>query len=244
MMKVLTFGATSAALALTGISAPAIAASLEPGELFGTEGLLFQQDTEVSWEFLQSNGRAQSTLKLFEVGADDALTFVTDLFAEVRGSDSGLESDGWLGTCGISVLPTEGGACLASTILKSGIEYTLALDSGDRGTVFSTSRLNVAPSDTQQVAFGTATELLSKLPEQDGIQFTEAADFTSADPLSQRVAAGFDDRGNMNDSDFQDFVITAEATRVDIPKEVPEPSVVLALVGGIVGFSVVRRRQG
>ncbi len=238
--QVLGLIAAATATALVSYAAPSQAASLTPGERFGTQGIKFLEDTNVKFNFIQSNGMFQSTVKLFEVGAGNSLTFVQNLFVETKGSDNGWQN-GWLGTCGNTVAFTEGNTCTSSFTFLANKTYTLGLDSGWGGMVYSTTALNnFAPGGTQQAVFNS----FGSQAQADGTPFVGAngSQFQSADPLASFVRIGFDDRGNGNDTDFQDVTITAVATRAAVPE--PATLAGLALSGGALAFSRRRRVGG
>lgn len=71
----------SASLALGVLAAPATAASLNPGEMFGTGGLLFTEDTKVTFTFGNTFGAYVSSLALYEVNGSTT-TQVQSLFTE------------------------------------------------------------------------------------------------------------------------------------------------------------------
>lgn len=233
-------GLIAATTALVSYAAPGEAASLTPGETFGTQGIRFLQDTEITFNFVQSNGAFQSTVKLFEVGGGNRLTFVQDLFAETKGSDN-LWENGWLGTCGNTVAYTVGNTCTSYFTFQANKTYTLGLDSGFNGIVYSTTALNnFAPGGTQQVVFNS----FGSQAAADTTQFigANASQYQSSDPLAMVVGLGFDDRGNGNDSDFQDVTITAVGRRAAVPE--PTTLAGLALSSVALGFSRRRRVDG
>ena len=238
--QVLGLMAAATATALVSYAAPSQAASLTPGERFGTQGIKFLENTNVRFNFVQSNGAYQSTVKLFEVGAGNTLAFVKDLFVETKGSDNSWRN-GWLGTCGNTVAFTEGTSCTSYFTFLANKTYTLGLDSGRNGIVYSTTGLNnFAPGGTQQAVFNS----FGSQAQADTTRFTNAnlPGFQSGDPLAVIVRIGFDDRGNGNDADFQDVTITAVARRTAVPE--PTALVGLALSGGALAFSRRRRVGG
>ncbi|GET39140.1 PEP-CTERM sorting domain-containing protein [Microseira wollei] len=229
----------TATTALVSYTAPGQAVSLTPGEIFGTQGIKFIENTEVKFNFVQSNGAFKSSVKLFEIGAGNRLTFVKDLFVETKGSDN-LSENGWRGTCGNTVAFTEGTSCKSYFTFIANKTYSLGLDSGVNGIVYSTTALNTfAPGGTQQAVFNS----FGSQAEEDTTIFTgvNAAQFQSSDPLSRVVRIGFEDTGNGNDGDFQDFTITAVARRTAVPE--PTALAGLALSGGALAFWR-RRRVG
>jgi len=228
--------ATAAATALFGAAAPAHAFS------FGTNAIEFDQDTEVFFNFRQSNGLYTSSLGVYGVSGGTP-TLLKTLFSEVKPSNGGADTP--KGTLGTTVL---GSGIAQFTFLANQI-YTLGLKSvggggSDRGTVFSTTALN--PGGTQQAVFGTPNVLLPLvLNPPDKQKFAgNPADFTLPVPYSYSlfdkgpnggVAISFDDRGNVNDTDFQDFTVTASA--------VPEPMTMTGLALGLGGLVAARRRR-
>ncbi|MBO9999932.1 MAG: DUF4114 domain-containing protein [Cyanobacteria bacterium SID2] len=227
------FAITGASLVtVLGASSPAGAAGLKPDESFGTEGIVFTENTNMSFTFRETHGKFQSALKLFQVGDDDSLTWIKDLFVEVQRSDNG-EANGWLGTCGTTVLPGADGNCTESVTFQSNAEYTFGLVS-DNGTVYSTNRLNGGSQQTLFGSFGSTAP--------DGTMFLNPFDFAEADPFGVEVAMGFDDRGNGNDRDFQDMTWTATAER-QTSQEIPEPSLILGSIVALLGFAPLRRRR-
>ena len=213
--------ATAAATALFGAGAPAQAAS------FGTTGIQFDKDTDIKLNFKQSHGMYQSSLGIYSV-KDSAVSLVKTLFSETKSSDNEWENE-WKGTLGNTVL----GGSEVFTFLANQI-YTLGLDSGWGGSVYSTSSLN---SGSQQAVFGGQSQLWNALDKETTSTFQAAGEFTNGlDSLfNGGTLIGFDDRGNSNDSDFQDFTVSAEA--------VPEPMTMTGLALGLGGLVAARRRR-
>lgn len=253
--QTLTYAASllGATLAVSTLAPTAHAGSLRAGEKFGTNGILFETDTTVDFEFLRTHGKYQSSLKLFEV-TSDGFNLATTLFEETKSADDpslGQSAD-WIGTCGNTVMPGAD-SCTASYLFKAGMEYTLGLDSGSDGIVYSTSDFNTDPDDTQQTVFAElpddATGSSSvdavfdrtELGYEDTTAFESPGDFTAADPFEFEVGIGFDDRGNGNDVDFQDKLVFAQASRDPMP--VPEPSVTFGLVAVAAGLGLRRNRK-
>jgi hypothetical protein len=224
--------ATAAATALFGAAAPAHAFS------FGTNGLQFENDTEVTFEFKQTYGLFTSSLGVYGVSGGTP-TLLKTLFSEVKASDSA--ADNFKGTLGNTVL---GSGVETFTFMANQI-YTLGLKSvvgdSDRGTVFSTSALNVKSGGSQQALFFNPNGLLPQIVNaEDNASFAgNPANFTSGDTLfTGGTAISFDDRGNVNDTDFQDFTVTAQA------EAVPEPMTMTGLALGLGGLVAARRRRG
>lgn len=221
--------ATAAATALFGAAAPAHAFS------FGTNTIKFENNTDVIFNFRQSYGAYTSSLGIYGVSGGTP-TLLKTLFSEVKPSDDGSNSN-WKGTLGSTVL---GSGISTFTFLANQV-YTLGLssvglDGSDQGTVYSTSALNSGGS--QQAVFGDPNVLLPLvIPAGDGASFAgNPADFSSGSSLfNGGVAISFDDRGNGNDADYQDFTLTAEA--------VPEPMTMTGLALGLGGLVAARRRR-
>ena len=213
--------ATAAATALFGAAAPAHAFS------FGTTGIQFGQDTTIKFNFKESHGMYQSSLGIYSV-ENSAVSLVKTLFSETKSSDNQWENE-WKGTLGNTVL----GGSEVFTFLANKI-YTLGLDSGWGGSVYSTSSLN---SGSQQAVFGGQSQLWNALDKETTSTFQAAGEFTNGlDSLfNGGTLIGFDDRGNSNDSDFQDFTVSAEA--------VPEPMTMTGLALGLGGLVAARRRR-
>lgn len=223
------------AAAVITIAAGAIAPAAEAAS-FGTDGIRFDRDTKVNFSFFESHGAYKSTLSIYEVG-NGALTRVSELFREVKQSDNGGQNE-WKGTFGNAVTSSTGQQTLAFNFL-AGRTYTLGLDSGGGGKVYSTTALNpFGTGGTQQAVFGT--NLPTELNRETTNSFRLASQRTSANPFGdQPVFVSFDDRGNRNDTDFQDFTVSAQA---EAPESVPEPAALLGL-GAIATGLVVKRRE-
>ncbi len=214
--------ATAAATALFSAAAPAQAAT------FGTGGIKFGTDTTVKFSFRETHGMNQSSLGIYSVNGSIA-SLVAPLFAETKKSDR-ASLDEWKGTLGNTVL---GSGEVVFTFLANQI-YTLGLDSGSQGTVFSTSDLN--RRGRQQAVFGPDS-LAGDLSLEATNTFRAAGNFTNG--LSNLFNGGalisFDDRGNGDDRDYQDFTVSAEA--------VPEPMTMTGLALGLGGLVAARRRR-
>jgi len=214
--------ATAAATALFSAAAPAQAAT------FGTGGISFANDTAVKFGFVETHGMNISSLGLYEV-VDNLPSLVATLFSETKKSDQGPLNE-WKGTLGNTVL---GPGSLIVNLL-AGKTYTLGLDSGNQGIVYSTSALN--RKGRQQAVFGDL-QLGSKLALETTATFQAAGQNTNGLPnlFNGGALISFDDTGNGNDKDFQDFTVTAEA--------VPEPMTMTGLALGLGGLVAARRRR-
>lgn len=214
--------ATAVATALLGAGAPAQAFS------FGTNGIKFQEDTDVNFKFQESHGGYTSSFGIYSV-KDSATSLISTLFSETKSSDNGGENE-WKGSLGNTVL---GSGSAVFTFLANQV-YTLGLSSGGDGTVYSTSALNAG---SQQAVFGAASPLWNALGKETTNFFQPAGQFTDGTgSLSNGgTLISFDDRGGGNDKDFQDFTVSAEA--------VPEPITMTGLALGFGGLVAARRRR-
>jgi hypothetical protein len=98
--------------------------------------------------------------------------------------------------------------------------------------------LNVNSGGSQQALFFNPNGLLPQIVDaEDNASFAgNPANFTSGSTLfTGGTGISFDDRGNVNDADFQDFTVTASA--------VPEPMTMTGLALGLGGLVAARRRR-
>jgi hypothetical protein len=231
----LALTAAAATVAISGFAAPANAFT------FGTDGIKFDSDTTVKFTFLQSHGSYTSALNVFEAG--NLNQSVAKLFWETKSSDDSYKNE-WKGTFGNAVTSETGSKSVYFTF-KGGVDYVLGLssiniDGNSQGSVYTTTSLNASGS-TQQAVFASASQIAQLVGNgqainKDMFKNGVAAGLTSGNPFaSGGLALSFDDRGNANDADFQDFSVQAEA--------VPEPFTMggMALAGA--GISYARRRK-
>ena len=217
--------ATAVATALFGAGTPAQAFS------FGTNGIKFQEDTDVSFKFQESHGQYTSSLGIYSVKGS-ATSLISTLFSETKSSDNGADNE-WKGSLGNTVL---GSGSAVFKFLANQV-YTLGLSSGGDGTVYSTSGLNTGSDGSQQAVFGAASPLWNALGKETTSTFQAAGQFTDGTGSLSKggTLISFDDRGNKNDKDFQDFTVSAEA--------VPEPITMTGLALGFGGLVAARRRR-
>ncbi|MEG4802198.1 PEP-CTERM sorting domain-containing protein [Microcoleus sp. ARI1-B5] len=216
--------ATAAATALLGAGAPAQAFS------FGTNGITFSQNTDVMFSFKESHGAYTSSLGIYTVN-NSVTSLVHTLLWETKSSDN-VDQNEWKGSLGNTVLDSGSGVF---TFLANQV-YTLGLNSGGDGTVYSTSALNAGSGGSQQAVFGGAS-LWNALGKETTNTFQAAGQFTdgTASLSNGGTLISFDDRGGGNDADFQDFTVSAEA--------VPEPMTMTGLALGLGGLVAARRRR-
>jgi hypothetical protein len=240
--------ALAATVASVTLSAPAQAFT------FGTNGIQFDKDTQVKLTFGTSNGAYKSALGIYKVTNNNSLvTSVANLFWETKQSDNGGTSD-WKGTFGNAVASANGLQTITYTFLANTL-YTLGLNSGSFNSatgaatkaiasgsnfVFSTSILNTigaSRNNTQQAVFGSSLTINTTSTAPFTLANGTATNYTNADPFKGPVTIGFDDTGNANDKDFNDFTLTAQA------EPVPEPMTMTGLALGVGAMVSARRRK-
>ncbi|MEQ8976173.1 MAG: PEP-CTERM sorting domain-containing protein [Coleofasciculus sp. C1-SOL-03] len=206
---------TSTVLGLVAGSTLALSAMPAEAASFGTDGILFETDTKVDFEFLESHGKFQSTLFIVEADAKD--TPVYTLFTENEAYIM-PETDDFLGLCPDTVTAPNG-SCTNGFEFKAGVEYSLLLDSMGKPNL---------PEDSDGKVW--STNVLNEPVSQQAMFSFEETD-------SGKYTIRFDDKGAGPDADFNDFTITAETT------DIPEPATLagLGLVGG--ALALIRRRK-
>ncbi|WP_261206302.1 PEP-CTERM sorting domain-containing protein [Laspinema sp. D2d] len=220
MNKTLIIGIT-AATAILGIAGPASAFT------FGTNGISFEKEQQVKFNFVHSYGAYQSTLKVFEVLSNGSLQAVENgvLFQEVKASDN-KSANNYQSTLGNAMqMVNDTFTFLANKVYTLGLVSTY--NGKTVGSAFSSSEFNA--NNSQRAVFGS-------LGGDEGKAFTTASSFQSSNPFSGPVALGFEDRRSAQaDLDFNDFVVTAEA--------VPEPLTMGGLALGAAGLAAARRSR-
>jgi hypothetical protein len=230
-----TAAAATTATVLLGFAGAAQAFS------FGNDGMSFNQNMDIKFNFIQSNNWYKSTVSLYEVN-NGVATKVVDLFKETQNSDNGSKN-GYLGTLGKAVQ-----AVNTSFTFLAGKVYALGLTSvkpdgtGPARTVYTMNSLNVG--EGQRAVFEAPHS--TALNGNDGAALERNANYpySSADPFQPPVAPGqifkpvvigFEDTyWNAGDGDYNDFIVTAEA---------PEPLTIGGLVLGGAGLLAARRRR-
>lgn len=204
---------TKTATVLGLIAGSAMALGAMPAQAaaisFGNDGIKFAKDTMVDFWFLESNGAFKSTLSVYN--ADTKTAVNPFLFQEAAPGYDVPKTGDFHGTCPKTVTsPT--GECHTWFTFKGGVNYSLLLDSTPNGKVYSTNALNIG----------------SLNPDM------KQADFT---PMGNHIyQIAFDDTGNDNDGDMNDFFVKAEI------KHVPEPAA-LAGLGLVAGTMTLARRR-
>lgn len=240
---------TQLSILLTAIVGGVVSAMPAQAASFGTNGISFDQDTTVDFEFTQSYGRYRTDLRVYEVVDGEIFQDLGLLFGEVKAADevgdNGEPTSEPLGTAGNTVVDYE-----ASFNFEADKEYTLGIvnyghweaenDPTPYGGIFySTSALN--NDGTQQAVFGSkGGEELSEF---------DASLYQNGDPFAGLLDISFDDAGNNNDKDFQDFTISAKVNEEFgggvLSESVPEPATLagLAMVAGGMFLSRSSKKQ-
>jgi len=217
--------ATAAVTAIMSLTAPANAATLK----FGTNGIQFDKETQIEFNFLQSKGAAKSSLGIY----DSSKGLIQTLFAESRMTDVGNESDKkeWLGTAQSLV----GAAKVTFTFLANKV-YTLGLAGVLPGniamdTVYSSSNLNAGKLQRTVFGSGGGTEKI----DYTATAATQTNTSLALNPSNGPVLISFEDKTWKPDNDFNDFSVTAET--------VPEPITMAGMALGAGGMAIARRRR-
>lgn len=228
--QILTTAATTAIVGLASV-APAQAAS------FGTSGISFAEDTKVEFELIQTYGAYKSDLRVYEVENDVIVGDLGLLFEEVQAADvvdaNGRPTSDPLGTAGNAV---EGSPAYFTFL--AGKEYSLGVvnygwwqnketDDPRYTTVYSTTGLN--DDGMQRAVFGSTGG--SELDEFDASLYTEGNIF------GDWLNISFDDGGNGDDKDYQDFTFKAKIVST------PEPTVLLGLGVALGGMFLIGRNK-
>jgi hypothetical protein len=238
---------TKLSILLTAIAGGVISAMPAQAASFGTGGISFDEDTNVVFEFDRSFGRYKTDLRVYEVvngaiGADLGL-----LFGEVKAADS---SSGEFSAPDSEPVGTLGNAVVEynnSFTFEAGKEYTLGIvnyghwqnkDTGSPlSTMYSTTTLN--DDGTQRAVFGSTGG-------EELLEFDDASLFQEQNPFAGWVGISFEDGGNNNDMDFQDFTFRATASEEFgggvLSESTPEPAT-LAGLGIVAGGMFLSRRK-
>ncbi|HBK97649.1 MAG TPA: PEP-CTERM sorting domain-containing protein [Microcoleaceae bacterium UBA10368] len=237
---------------LLGISAPAQAF------MFGTSGIQFDQDTTVNFTFDQSHGAYQSSLWVAQGQSENTgYSNIASLFYEVKPSDNGSENDS-KGTFGNAVTSNNGSMDQTFRFLKDQVYALLLWSDSGTGRQFeqyaSSSTFMNSPewwaatsqfrrseclvAGCQQAVFGDFSlnyNSTAPFSAVNGGRSLEQFSSVTMAQLLQGIKISFDDGGNGNDVDFQDFSVTAQA--------VPEPISVLGTILGIGALGAARSQK-
>jgi hypothetical protein len=223
--------AAAAASAVASFSTPALAASLTPSN-FGVNGLKFDTNTTVQFDFLESHGMWQTALGVYRKDG----TLVSTLFAEnLRGADPGSNDakNDWKGTCGLSM-----SNCTTTFNFLAGVEYKFGLRKYNPTTPTVVNAPYSLGSDANKAKFVYGGSYTYNL--QGPTWISQNRDKTS---LTATLSVGLDQvligMEDGYDKDYNDFIFKASPV-----KKVPEPSAMLGLLGtGVAGLLGVRRRR-
>jgi hypothetical protein len=223
-----------AALGLFSAAALAIAPNAQAAS-FGTSGISFDKDTTLEFTFQVSHGKFESELGAFDISS--AISSI--LLEEVDRADEGFKSDdlGWKGTCGDAVA-----VCTAKYTFEANKSYSLRLLSELNGSfkslMSSTSTDN--NGSKQRAIFASQSVFETNIfTLEDGQGFGNAASYTDGLALLKGAGVwiGFDDGGNGDDMDYQDFVVSAKI----VEEDVPEPASIMGLM--VVGAAALKLRR-
>ena len=214
---------------------------------FGNSGILFDKDTTVNFEFLQSHGWWIGQFGVMETSNLNQ----TFLISEDRRANPGSgEHNDSLGTAGLGLAVENP---FANFTFKAGTEYSLFLSSYDPKkpdkiyTQYSTNLLNpkhyLNPEVPGNLGDGTF--------EITGNNYDSSLNGTIVNGRQRALFQGdlfsgmkifFEDNSTWGDNDFDDFVLSA---RIVDSTSVPEPATLagLAVVAGAATL-IRRRKQG
>lgn len=223
--------AAAAASAVASFSTPALAASLTPSN-YGVNGLKFDTDTTVQFDFLESHGMWQTALGVYRKDGTLASTLFTE---DLRGSDPGANdaNNDWKGTCGLSM-----SNCTTTFTFLAGVEYKFGLRKYNPTTPDVVRAAYSVGSDANKAKFVYGGSHTYNLQGPTWIQNNPGK--TS---LTATLSVGLDEvltaMEDGYDKDYNDFIFKASPV-----KKVPEPSAMLGLLGtGVAGLLGVRRRR-
>ncbi|MGD1704001.1 PEP-CTERM sorting domain-containing protein [Dapis sp. BLCC M229] len=226
---------------------------------FGNNGIMFDEDTEVKFDFLQSNGYWQAEFGVLNVGTGETEILLSEDYRADYAAGYTVDSEN-LGTAGISVLNTT-----SSFTFLAGQEYSLFVKNWDLnqknedgtkgGYIYQYSTTSLNP------------EWLLKSPKvsEDGDITIIENDF---DPtLNGQLVNGqvralfepyegdsinilFEDNTTWGNNDFDDFVVRATSETESfgggiLSESTPEPATLagLGMVAGAMFLSRSRKKQ-
>ncbi|MEZ2239977.1 PEP-CTERM sorting domain-containing protein [Microcoleus sp.] len=226
--------------------------------MFGTSGIQFDEDTNISFTFDRSQGAYQSSLWVAQsLPNNTGYSNISSLFSETKPSDNG-PANNWQGSFGNAVTSNNGAISQTFTFLKDQI-YALLLwsDTGSgkpfeqyvSSTTFMNSSLWFAAQSKfgrtdclaigcQQAVFGNfslnynSTEPFSTV---NGGKGPEQFQSLTLAQLAEGTKISFDDGQGPSEADFQQFSVTAQA--------VPEPMSLLGTILGIGALGAARAKK-
>ncbi len=226
LFNIASLGASLGTIGLLNIFAPAATAA----DYIGNQGIQFEQDTTIEFEFIVSHGAYQSTFGVIDLNScettpDRAIIFdscrKTPLIREVKPSDnnetvfrrstykddfSDLDMSDFLGTPGDAVPEP-----LVEFTFRAGRKYAFYLESqyGDEfDIVYSTDLIN--PQGNRQAFFNEEAPT-SQLASRRNTTTTDTNQFEAL--VNGGILLRFDDTGSKlvnpdrQDADFDDFVV-------------------------------------
>ncbi len=241
---------TKFSIFLTAIASGLISAMpAQAASMFGTEGIIFfEEDTEVEFEFKQSNGWWRADFGVMKLDTGEK----TILLQEYLNADPGSgEANDNLGTPGSAVVEP-----LASFMFEEDTEYTLFVSSYNKDggvdtpfyTQYSTTKLN--PSFYNN---GTGGGVLGGGNfEVGGNDFDSSIDGTIVIGQQRTIFSGdlfngdsvrivFEDNTTWGDNDFDDFVVEAQLMSVSTPE--PATLAGLGIVAGGMFLSRCKKQK-
>ncbi|NES06807.1 MAG: PEP-CTERM sorting domain-containing protein [Okeania sp. SIO2F4] len=253
---------TKLSIFLTALAGGLISTMPAEAASFGNEGIIFDENTEVTFEFLQSHGWWQGSFGVVKLNTGEE----TILFEEDLNIDPG---SGWaddnLGTPGIAVRST-----IANFFFEGGEEYSLFLRSfnpdGSLPTSYNTQYSTTALNPNWYNAgtgFGNqgdgSFEIGAGPEDYDKNNFDSSLNAQVVDGQTRVVFKQdgadstnifFEDNTTWGDNDFDDFVVRATSDSfaggvLSEPKSTPEPTTIagLGMVAGAMFLSRSRKKQ-
>ncbi len=239
---------TKLSILLTAIAGGVVSAMPAQAFSFGTGGISFDEDTTLEFEVLQTYGRYRTDLRLYEVVDGEIFADLGILFGEVQAADNMVwdpvdqryePTNDPLGTAGNAVVGSP-----TTFTFEAGKEYSLGIVNYHfsqpngldpqyaRSTFYSTTALN--EDGMQRAVFGSTGGI-----ETGGFNAFMYAD---GNPFGSYLNISFDDGGNNDDKDYQDFTFRAKVLEME---STPEPATLagLGIVAGGMFLSRSRKKQ-
>lgn len=214
---------------------------------FGNSGILFDTDTTVNFEFLQSNGWWLGQFGVMETATRNQTFLISE---DLRADPGSGEHNDSLGTAGLGLAVENP---FSNFTFKAGTEYSLFLASYDvndpttNAIQYSTNLLNPEHYLDTKVP-GNLGDGTFKIT---GNNYDSSLNNMIVDGRQRALFQGdlfsgmnifFEDNSTWGDNDFDDFVLSA---RIVDSTSVPEPATLagLAVVAGAATL-LRRRKQG